>query len=44
MPKDNKFMDWSGIRCIAVFVLLLAAVPGFAQLPTGAISIRQELV
>src|SRR5712691_2890792 len=37
MLKDKKVIEWVGIPCVALLVLLLMAIPSFAQLPTGTI-------
>jgi hypothetical protein len=37
MPKNRKPMKWIGILWIVIVVWLLAALPSFAQLPTGTI-------
>src|SRR5438105_4045126 len=37
MLKDNKCIEWVGVRWVAMIVLLLMAIPSFAQLPTGTI-------
>ena len=36
MLKD-KFIEWVGTGWVALLVLLLVAIPSFAQLPTGTI-------
>src|SRR5437016_12473030 len=37
MLKHNKFIEWVGVRRVALIVLLVMAIPSFAQLPTGTI-------
>jgi len=37
MLKDKKLIEWVGTGWVAMLVLSLVAIPGFAQLPTATI-------